>query len=466
MASEIEELLFSEIRTRAEMGKQRFIYLALCGIILYNAASLMKNIFKDSLHSCRTSSSNVGSPVADCSSESLSTRCKGLFDDEEVKRGLILGGKSNNEVFLSVGIMTSGDHEVDNLIQAVRSLKANMAVAEYTEVVLVPVIERGSSEATIKQLEKDFGSDIDSGLVQVISPTNVFLEKAHSMIEPSGWEDVSFTNKFKQKMYYYNIRLAFLLRYCFHISKNFLLLTDQARAVKPYLSIIKSVVGDFENQKLSSYAHDFGAYALPGLGRLYPKKVIGDLTEFGVLFAYGPLPSQLLDSYHLLKATLKGSRQTLETTLFDMTTELRGSKPITEVKTAIDFARGHEFEKAFYYKESFAWLQVPKADQSLDIVLKDPLPISRVRIATGSPLYIDILGNSMVLACGNVQETDTCHDSICAEIGDFRDPIMDVNVPEKILDFPVKCLRIIFTADVKHWVIIREISIWLRETKK
>jgi len=201
MASEIEELLFLNIRTPAEMVKQRFIYLALCGIILYNAASLMKHIFKDSLHSCRTSSSHVGSPMADCSSESLSTRCKGLFDDEEVRRGLVLGGKSNNEVFLSVGIMATGDHEVDNLIQAVRSLKANMEVAEYTEVVLVPVIERGSNEATIKQLEKDFGSDIDSGLVQVISPTNVFFEKAQSMIEPSGWEDVSFTNDFKKKMY-------------------------------------------------------------------------------------------------------------------------------------------------------------------------------------------------------------------------------------------------------------------------
>ena len=365
-------------------------------------------------------------------------------------------------VFLSVGIMASGDHEVDNLIQAVRSLKANMEPAEHTEVMLVPVIERGSNDATIKQLEKDFGSEIDSGLIQVISPTDVFFEKAQSIIEPSGWEDVSFTNNFKQKMYHYNLRLAFLLRYCFHISKNFLLLTDQARAVKPYLSTIKQVVGNFEKQKLSSYAHDFGADNLPGLGRLYPKKVIGDLAEFGVLFAYGPLPSQLLNSYHFAKASLKESKHTLETNLFDMTTELRGFKPILEVKTAIDFVRGHEFEKAFYYKESFAWLQVPKTDQSLDIVLRDPLRISRVRIATGSPLYIDILGNSMVVACGNVPETDNCHDSICAEIGDFRDPIIDVNVPEKILDFPVKCFRIVFTADVKHWVIIREISIWLR----
>ena len=46
MASEIEELLFLNIRTPAEMGKQRFIHLALCGIILYNAASLMKRKFR------------------------------------------------------------------------------------------------------------------------------------------------------------------------------------------------------------------------------------------------------------------------------------------------------------------------------------------------------------------------------------------------------------------------------------
>ncbi|XP_074634668.1 alpha-1,3-mannosyl-glycoprotein 4-beta-N-acetylglucosaminyltransferase C-like isoform X2 [Acropora palmata] len=357
--------------------------------------------------------------------------------------------------------MTTGDHEVGNLIQTVRSLKANMELAEYTEVVLVPVIERGSNEATIKQLEKDFESEIDSGLVQVISPTNVFLEKTQSM-EPWRWEDVSFIDDFKKKTYHYNIRLAFLFRYCFHISKHFLLFTDQARAVKPYLSIIKQVVGDFENQKLSSYAHDFGANALPGLGRLYPKKVIGDMAEFVVLFAYGPLPSQLLDSYQFIKVRLKESRQTLETTLFDMTTELRGSKPITEVKTATDFVRGHEFEKAFHYKESFAWLQAPKANQSLDIVFKDPLLISHVRIATGSPLYRDVSGNGKVLVCGSVPETDSPHDSICAEIGDFRDPIMDVNVPEKILDFPVKCLKIIFTADMTHRVIIREISVWLR----
>jgi len=37
---------------------------------------------------------------------------------------------------------------------------------------------------------------------------------------------------------------------------------------------------------------------------------------------------------------------------------------------------------------------------------------------------------------------------------------LDAQLPENVLVFPVKCLKIVFTADIKHWVIIREISIW------
>ena len=65
------------------------------GLTSYSLISI--DIFRDSLSSCSTFPMHIGSPVADCSSEFLSTPCKGPFDDEEVKRGLVLGRKSNNE---------------------------------------------------------------------------------------------------------------------------------------------------------------------------------------------------------------------------------------------------------------------------------------------------------------------------------------------------------------------------------
>ena len=65
------------------------------GLTLYPLISI--DIFRDSLSSCSTLPEYVGSPVTDCSSKFLSSPCKGPFDDEEVKRGLVLGRKSNNE---------------------------------------------------------------------------------------------------------------------------------------------------------------------------------------------------------------------------------------------------------------------------------------------------------------------------------------------------------------------------------
>ena len=65
------------------------------GLTLYPLISI--DIFRDSLSSCSTLPEYVESPVVDCSSKFLSSPCKGTFDDEEVKRGLVLGRKSNNE---------------------------------------------------------------------------------------------------------------------------------------------------------------------------------------------------------------------------------------------------------------------------------------------------------------------------------------------------------------------------------
>ena len=94
------------------------------------------------------------------------------------------------------------------------------------------------------------------------------------------------------------------------------------------------------------------------------------------------------------------------------------------------------------------------------MVFKEPIQILRVRIATGSPLYRDTLSDSVLMACENNVETGSCDDSKCTQVGDFRDPILDVKTLDSMASFPVKCLKIVFTADVKHWVIIREISLW------
>jgi len=375
----------------------------------------------------------------------------------DVSEGLVPGKQREENVYLSVGIVsTEGDEE--NLLQALRSLITHTSPTEYPQVVMVVAVEGGLNAAILQRIKENFQNELDGGLIQVLHPTTEFLREVNA--EPVGWESVPSKDDFMKKVEDLNKRLIFLFEYCFRISKNFLLLTDQARAIRRYIPVIKQEVNNFERQNLSSYAHDFGANALAGLGRLYSRKLTGDLAEIGSMFPDGHPPSKIVETYETLRASVKVANQLRENFLFNMVKELRGVKPQVAFETSCAFEVGHGLGKAFYDKEGFAWLKVPKTDERLVMVFKEPIWISRVRIATGSPLYRDPLSDSVLLACENNDETRSCDDSQCTKIGVFGNPVLDAQLPENVLVFPVKCLKIVFTADIKHWVIIREISIW------
>lgn len=322
-------------------------------------------------------------------------------------------------------------------------------------------MDRDSNTAILQRIEKDFQRELQFGLIHVVSPTTAFLKEVST--ERLGWGNVSFTDGFKSKTAYFNKRLSFLFEYCFRISKNFLLLTDQARTNRHYFPIIKQRIDNFEKEHLSSYSLNFGAYDFPGLGRLYSRKLAGDMAEFGAMFPDGQLPIQMVDMYGSMKDSVEVPQQSSEETLFDMEKELHGIKPEVEFKIKGDFQEGHGLEKAFYEKKGFAWLRAPKADDNFVMVFKEPIRISRVRIRTGSPLYRDTLYDSVLMACQSNAETNSCDESQCVQIGDFSDPVLIANMLKNVVSFPVKCLKIVLKADAKHWVIFREISVWLKE---
>ena len=352
----------------------------------------------------------------------------------------------------------------ENLIQTLHSLSTHTSPLEYLEVAIVAVLEGpDSNKATVERIEKDFQNEVENGLIQVISPTSTFLKKVGRESRLEWTEKVPFTDGFKTKMANANERLVFLFEFCFQMSKNFVLLTDQAHAMRPYFPVIKEKVDSFEKENVASYVHDFGEHKLPGLGRLYSKKVIGDLAEFGALFPVGRRTiDNILQTFDGIRGTVETTSQRSDAVLFDMASELHGVKPEVEFKAVSDFQKDHEFEKAFYEK-GFAWIKAPEKGDSLIMLFKEAIRISHLRITSGSPLFRDILSDGVVMACESTAETKGDDDSKCTDIGDFRDPILDINMLESVLSYPVKSLKIVFTADVKHWVIIREISIWHKE---
>lgn len=362
-------------------------------------------------------------------------------------------------VFLTLGIVATKGEE-SNLIQALYSLKKHISIDEHVDIVFAVVSEGDSKSLLLQRIKSEFEHEVDEGLIQVLHPTDKFNEAVN--IEPLGWGDLTLTEDFKKTTMAFNKRLCFLLEYCFRSSKHCLLLTDQARALKPYLSVIKEVVNRIEEKNLTLYAHDFGERSLPSLGRLYSEALVGDLAEYAALFPGGRFPQSIIDVFAALRVSSSSTSQTGGQFLFKLAAEPRGAKPRAEFDTTVECEKGHEIEKAFI-QESFAWLRTPKKDDKVIVKFGKPFAISRVLVTTGSPFYRDIMINSELLLCANDMETNTCDESQCKAVGSFADPILDVRNLETVVSFPVKCLKIYFTADAKQWVMIREISVWPRE---
>ena len=366
-------------------------------------------------------------------------------------------------VYLSIGIVSTKGEE-ENLIQALHSLTSHISAAEYADVVIVVAFEGDQNAAAIQQIKEGFQNEVDSGLIQVIYPTGDFLREVNR--EPLGWRSVkSATDIFKKNTTDYNKRMGFLFEYCHRMSKHYLHLTHQARAIKPYFSVIKQIIVNFEEKNISLYAYDIGENFLSGLGRLYSEAMLDDLSEYAALFPGGRLPSEILDAYTFLRETATVTHLgSSEEILFKMGTRLRGIKPEVEFKsTGLMFEGRHGLEKAFYENEGFAWLKMPKAGDGFIMEFKEPLQMSRVLINTGSPLYRDALTEAALMACGTNSDTNSCDQSQCTKIGQFLDPILDVKNLENVVSFPTKCVKMEILSEVKHWVIIQEISIWPKE---
>ena len=111
------------------------------------------------------------------------------------------------------------DGEDDNLLQTLQSLKTHMSPTEKTEVIIVIALDRESQAGISQNIEKNFQNELDIGLIQVIHPTQEFLERVNT--ESTRWKPWSFTENFKKKTVDFSKRLIFLFEYCFRKSKMF-----------------------------------------------------------------------------------------------------------------------------------------------------------------------------------------------------------------------------------------------------
>ena len=364
-------------------------------------------------------------------------------------------------VLLSIGIVST-EGEEDRIVKTLQSLTSYISPVDYSDVMIVVVYNGGSSALLLQRVRENFENELESGLIHVIHPTDSFLHKVDK--QPLGWRQKEFTEDFKQKATQFNKRLVFLAEYCFRISDNFLMVSDEASPVRAFLPIIKQEIAKFHENNVSLYAHGFGQFEFPALGLLFSREMTGELAEFGAMFPSGHVARSLVDRYRGTRVSALKTKRKEEDFVFSLRKELRGIKPDVEFKSTFRIAGSHDLKNAFQSVDRFAWLVGPLKGEHFVMMFKEPLHINRILIETGSPLYGDLLENGALWAC-NADGNSSCDESQCTKVAEFQDPILDATKLDEVLNSPVKCLRLVVTADHKMWVIIRSISLWENEQK-
>jgi hypothetical protein len=155
------------------------------------------------------------------------------------------------------------------------------------------------------------------------------------------------------------------------------------------------------------------------------------------------------------------------TKLFSIKKNTVGNKrPNARLETSLRSTdQEHTLEKAYSDQAGFFWSTTPKKHDYIQVVFQDTLNLSRVLVEAGSVFLRDSPSKAVLMVCPEKQQDKSCDLDNCQVLTKFGDPIQDIKNLEKIVLFPVKCLRMKFTSDIDTWVIVRDISVWTDRNK-
>ena len=358
-------------------------------------------------------------------------------------------------VFLSVGLIYSTGEETALLV-AVNSIFDHVTPEVYDDVIVVVVMSDSDQSTFLEYMHSEFSEYLQLGLLQVISPTESF----YRAVDRGGinWEEEDFSEDFKRSITEFNKRLIFLLEYSAHISEFYLQLSSFSRVSTHFLPIIKGTLN--ANGNASFAFGNFNQRGILSLGALYPSSVLSEVAEFGAMFPSGRLPCEIFNTFFYIRVSNDKVLATKD--LFWFMKEKQGHKPDVEFHSSIESESQFEVEKAYLEEAGYHWAIRPKAGQNLVMTFKTPVRLSRVLITSGTPFFRDVLKAGVVKACEAGSGPLDCDHSKCVDIGRVVDTVVDVGGLEGSLSFPVKCLQLVIEKDHHSWVIIRDISVWIR----
>ncbi|XP_029452929.1 alpha-1,3-mannosyl-glycoprotein 4-beta-N-acetylglucosaminyltransferase C [Rhinatrema bivittatum] len=377
--------------------------------------------------------------------------------------------------YLTIGLSSVKRKKGNYLLETIKSIFEQSSYEELKEIsVVVHLADFDLSwcESIVLDISRKFAHHIISGRLIVIHAPEEYYPVLDGL--KRNYNDPEDRVKFRSKQ---NIDYAFLLNFCANLSDYYVMLEDDVRCSKNFLTTIKKVI----NSREGSYWVTLEFSKLGYIGKLYHSRDLPRLAHFLLMF-YQEMPCDwLLIHFQGLLAqkdvirfkpslfqhmgyysSYKGAENKLKDDDFEEDSFDIPDNPPASLHTNMNVFENYAASKAYSSIDEYFWSKAPSSGEFYEIVFEKPVKISKIKVSTGTEdRQNDIMHHGILEVGERVIGTKTRrHCSTYLRLGEFRQGNFEISdVHLKVL-FDIDCMRILVTKSQKEWLIIRSISIW------
>uniref|UniRef100_F6U2Q7 MGAT4 family member C n=2 Tax=Equus caballus TaxID=9796 RepID=F6U2Q7_HORSE len=377
--------------------------------------------------------------------------------------------------FLTIGLSSVKRKKGNYLLETIRSIFEQSSYEELKEIsVVVHLAEFNSSwrEVMVQDITQKFAHHIIAGRLIVIHAPEEYYPILDGL--KRNYNDPEDRVRFRSKQ---NVDYAFLLNFCANTSDYYVMLEDDVRCSKNFLTAIKKVITSLEG----TYWVTLEFSKLGYIGKLYHSHDLPRLAHFLLMF-YQEMPCDwLLTHFRDLLAqknvirfkpslfqhmgyysSYKGAENKLKDDDFEEESFDIPDNPPASLYTNMNVFESYEASKAYSSVDEYFWGKPPSTGDIFVIVFENPIVIKKIKVTTGTEdRQNDILHHGALDVGENVVRFKRIRQCVTyVRLGEFKNGNFEMSDMNQKIPFDIHCVRIYVTKTQKEWLIIRSISIW------
>lgn len=377
--------------------------------------------------------------------------------------------------FLTIGLSSVKRKKGSYLLETIKSIFEQSSYEELKEIlVVVHLADFDSSwrDAMVQDITQKFPHHIIAGRLIVIHAPEEYYPTLDGL--KRNYNDPEDRVRFRSKQ---NVDYAFLLNFCANTSDYYIMLEDDVRCAKNFLTAIKKVITSLEG----TYWVTLEFSKLGYIGKLYHSYDLPRLANFLLMF-YQEMPCDwllthfrdLLVQKNVIRfkpslfqhmgyySSFNGNENKLKDDDFEDEPLDIPDNPPASFYTNINVFENYDASKAYSSVDEYFWGKTPLTGDFFVIIFERPVIIKKIKVNTGTEdRQNDILHNGALDVGEHIisfKNNRQCGNYL--RVGDFKNGNFEMSDVNQKVPFDIQCVRIYVTKTQKEWLIIRSISIW------